>query len=111
MDKSVLPTGPVTGERGAWSSPGHGSIDSPRVQSGQNTATQGDDVMVMQLFTCPHCAAGFATQAAIDAHGREAHRDVTPKQHDLEQKVYPDADFKERAERDHQTEENRKKRN
>jgi hypothetical protein len=65
--------------------------------------------MAMRLLTCPHCGAGFFTHDEVDAHGREAHRDVTPKEHDLEAGVYPADDFAQRAERDAQNDENLKK--
>ena len=65
--------------------------------------------MVMQFLTCPHCGAGFATHGELKKHGREAHRDVTPKQHDLESKVYDGADFERRAERENRDDENRRK--
>ncbi len=64
--------------------------------------------MVMQFLTCPHCGAGFATYDEVKKHGREAHRDVTPKQHDLESKVYPAVDFEQRDERDSRAAESRK---
>ena len=59
--------------------------------------------------TCPHCGAGFATHDEVKNHGREAHRDVTPKEHDVESKVYPPAEFEERNERDAKADENRQR--
>lgn len=63
--------------------------------------------MVLQFLTCPHCGTGFATHDEVEAHGRVAHHDVTPKQHDLESRVYPAADFEQREERDNQADESR----
>jgi uncharacterized Zn finger protein (UPF0148 family) len=65
--------------------------------------------MITQFLTCPHCGTGFATPDEVEAHGREVHRDVTPKQHDLETKVYSPTDLAQRRERDEQDAENLKK--
>jgi hypothetical protein len=64
---------------------------------------------MLQLLTCPHCAAGFATHGELHAHGYEVHRDLTPKEHDQLQCAYCAADFEERTMRDEHVAENRRR--
>jgi hypothetical protein len=39
--------------------------------------------MITQLLTCPHCGTGFSTHGQVHTHGRDEHRDTTPKDPDL----------------------------